>query len=287
MVKNVLPSDIHRHNWVTFLLSRFFLGTRERQVSYKLYKYLRQVDDFIDESGADKNECLRYIHEQRTIAKDKYTNGTTKENTLLNQIIDHDRQNGRKFQECIDLMMDVFEFDAHRKYSSVSADELRTYSLNLARAYTQFLVYFIEPGYQQTKDDILLAHACHLAHMIRDHSIDSTLGYINIAREDLKTYKLEPGRYDNDRFSQWLKKEVARISAMIEQGKRTMYKNRILTLKLMGLLYCFRYEVILRQIKSAGFQLRNKYQTGFRDSIRLMYQCIATCLKHFFQYLGL
>lgn len=282
MNTSVISNDIHRHNWVTYLLSRFFLRTRERQISYKLYQYLRFVDDLVDESGADTATCLRYINEQRSLARELYNNGTLCKNTLLGQIIAHDRQNGRKFQKCIDLMMDVFEFDARRKHTVVSTDALRTYSLNLARAYTQFLVYFVEPNYQHTHDDVLLAHACHLTHMIRDLNIDNRLGYINITQEDIETYTLQPGFYNTDQFSAWLKNQVTHISFMIKQGKKTLCKTQTLTIKFMGLLYCFRYEIILHQIKRAGFRLQNNYHVRLSDSIQLVFQCITTCLKHFF-----
>jgi phytoene/squalene synthetase len=287
MLQRTASTDIHHHNWVTYLLSRFFLRTRERKISYKLYTYLRHVDDFIDESGADQDTCLRYINTQRTMVKELYENGKAHSDSLLGEIIAHDRQNGRNFHECIELMMDVFEFDARRKHVEVPEPQLRAYSLNLARAYTRFLVHFIAPGYQHTENDIRLAHACHLAHMIRDLSIDNDLGYINIAQEDIEHFGLQPGTYTNGKYSRWLKKEIEYIGTLMTRGKRLLCKNRILTVKLMGLLYCFRYEVILHRITSSGFHLCPDYRIRLHDGMRLVWQCVTVCLKHWFECLGL
>jgi phytoene/squalene synthetase len=280
MVYSAASPDIHHHNWVTYLLSRFFLRTRERKASYKLYTYLRRVDDFIDESGVDKETCLQYIKEQRALVKDLYGNGKVCRDHLLNQIIDHDRQNGRKFQECIDLMMDVFEFDAGRKHTVVSEAELHSYSLNLARAYTHFLVHFVAPGYQHTINDVVLAHACHLAHMIRDLSIDNGLGYFNIAREDIKQFALKPGQYTNGKYSQWLKKEIEYIDQLMVQGKCTLRHNPLFTVKIIGFLYCFRYETIMRQIKKNHYRLSDDYKLSLGDMLRLMSTIVRISIGH-------
>jgi phytoene/squalene synthetase len=284
MAVNNVSSDIHRHNWVTYMLGRLFLRSKERQVSYKLYAYLRQVDDFIDESGAERDECLAYVRKQRAIVHELYSNGAAAGDSLLSQIVEHDRMNGHKFKECIDLMMDVFEFDARRKKNKpVSAHELRTYSMNLARAYTRFLIYFVEPRYQHSENDILLAHACHLAHMIRDLMVDYDLGYINIPDEDINAYALEPGSFNTAAMSRWLEKEVGRIDHFMRQGKCALCSSSTLTIKLMGILYCFRYEVILRRIKAARYSLRTNYPICSMDMMRLCGQCFTACVKHLFQ----
>ncbi|MBN2620006.1 squalene/phytoene synthase family protein [candidate division WOR-3 bacterium] len=284
MAARTLCTNIHRHNWVTFLLGKFFLRSKERQVSYSLYAYLRQVDDFIDEGKAGRDEYLDYIQKQRIIVHELYSNGAAADDSLLSQIIEHDRMYGHKFKACIDLMMDVFEFDARRKNNgSVSALELHSYSMNLARAYTHFLIHFVEPRYQRSENDILLAHACHLAHMIRDLMIDHDLGYINIPREDASAYALDPVIFNTVEMSRWLKKEVRRIEHLMRQGKRALCSSPMFRVKLIGLLYCFRYEVIVRQIKTVGYSLRTSYPMCFMDMMRLCGQCFAVCVKHLFQ----
>jgi phytoene/squalene synthetase len=181
-------------------------------------------------------------------------------------------------------MMHVFEFDARRKKNgTVSARELRIYSMNLAHAYTRFLVHFVEPRYQHSKNDVLLAHACHRAHMIRDLMIDYDLGYINIAQEDLDAFALKPGYLKGAVLSRWLEHEVRGIKELMEQGKQALHACRLLRIKIMGLLYCFRYEAILHRIESARYSLQEKYQVRIIDYIRLCGQCLITCVEHLFQ----
>lgn len=287
IARHFMDADIHRHNWVTHLLGKFFLRSKERRVSYMLYTYLRQVDDFIDESGARQDECLAYVHQQRAMVRDLYVKGTAG-NSLLGRIIAHDRANGHRLKEYISLMMDVFEFDARRKNNgSVSAHELHSYSMNLARAYTHFLVHFAEPRYQRSENDILLAHACHRAHMIRDLMVDYDLGYINIPHEDIDTYELEPNGFATDEMSRWLEKEARRIELLMHRGQRTLCSSRMLSVKIMGLLYCFRYEAIMRRIRAAGYSLRTHYPLTFADIIRLCGKCGHTIIQHLFHCAGL
>lgn len=280
-------SLIQSHNWVTFLLARLYLRKDDQYYSYLLYSYLRSADDFVDEKDASESEKKQFVHRQQKIIKSLYENCNIDANPLISRIVKYDLKNGCKLKPCIFRMLKIFEFDANRKNKLVSSEELKNYSVNLATAYTQLLLYFTEPRYEYQREDALLAHACHLAHMLRDFKEDQRLGYINISKEEIAQYNIQLNKIPDEGFQEWLRDRIKIIQSHFKKGKAELDKNPILRTKIMGYLYCFRYEAIIRQIKEAEYQLKNKYPMRLQDIIRLISIFISVLLNHLWQKIKL
>ncbi len=255
-------SSIQNHNWVTHILVRMFCGRDDRAIAYRLYKYFRYCDDYIDDPERKPSDKLSFIFQQRDIVNNMY-NGRSKNNSSLSAIIKYDRDHQNSFQKIFHEMFDVFEFDARRMNKVSNAKSLLDYSLKLSHAYTTLLVMFLKPEYKAHKQDIQLAHGCHLVHMLRDYYEDQKLGYLNIPAEEKS--KLDLDNPESDTFRQWVKQRVSFIEEKLNNGKKTVIRTPFIRIQLIALLYCFRYETIIRQLKANGFQLKRNYPIRLFD----------------------
>ncbi|TES92060.1 MAG: hypothetical protein E3J87_06295 [Candidatus Cloacimonadota bacterium] len=281
MKKNL--SLVQSHNWVTFLLAKLYLRKDDRHYAYLLYSYLRMLDDFVDEKNRSEEEKINFISRQRRAIKTLYKNCKIDSNGLIVRIIEYDCGHRCKLESFIFCMLQIFQFDTKRKNRVVSLKELKHYSINLGNAYTQLLLYFVEPKYKYQEEDSLLAHACHQAHMLRDFNIDQKLGYINISKEEIAQYNIRLNQTPDENFQKWLKDKIEIIKDYFKKGKTKVNKNPIFRIKIIGHLYCFRYETVLRQIEDDGYQLKDKYSMRLQDKVRLILLLISVLIKHLWQ----
>lgn len=198
---------------------------------------------------------------------------------MIAQIVYYDRSHNNMLRPFMTRMMDVFEFDSARQYKKVTEQELLDYSLTLGSAYTQLLVRFVEPRYRIEQDNVQLAHACHQSHMLRDFEEDLKLGYINIAKQDIDTYHVDPHIRD-DNFRQWLKDRITSIREKFKKGNARLDRVPILRIKIIARLYCFRYESVLQQIEDTDYQLLADYTLRVRDTLKLMPILFSTIFRH-------
>lgn len=279
-----LPS-IQSHNWVTSLVAKLFLGRDERHFFRLLYCYFRSLDDFVDEKKRSEKERGEFVSEQRALVMNLYQQRNANCDGLIGQIVEYDLDRGCRLEPLILRMLDTFQFDLKRENRVVSFEELQSYSRNLGSAYAGLLLCFVEPGYECREEDSLLAHACHLVHMLRDFEKDRRLGYVNISREEMEEHRIRLRHIQDEGFRGWLKDRIKTIEKYFVWGKARLNKNRILRLKLIGHLYCFRYERILRQISKAGYRLKDDYPLRGADVARLILTSISVPLRHMWQAL--
>jgi len=262
------------------LLAKFFLRKKARSFSYLLYSYFRKIDDFVDSPLNDKKTLTEFINEQKRMVEKFYAGSKTNGRSVIGRVIEYDLKNNCRLKSCIMRMFEVFEFDIERKNKIVSEAQLTGYSRNLSDSYTRLLLYFIEPRYECRQEDVLLAHASHLAHMLRDLKEDKELGYINISQEDMVGYKLQSTDCSDSGFKEWLKVRVQLIKKYFKNAKKTLNKNHLFLIKLTGYLYSSRYETVIRQIEENGYVLKTRYLMRTRDIIRLVKELAVLLLKH-------
>lgn len=276
-------SSIRSHNWVTSLVAKLFVGRHERYFFYVLYSYFRWLDDFVDERSRSERERREFISGQDSVIRGLYRSRSTDRNGLIGRIVQHDLDGGCRLKPLILTMLDTFRFDLKRANRVVSFDELQDYSRNLGSAYAGLLLCFVEPTYKRQEEDSLLAHACHLVHMLRDFEKDRKLGYINISQEEMEEHNIRLSQIEDERFEEWLKDRIKTIQRYFLKGKAKLNENPVLRLKLIGHLYCFRYETVLRQIREAGYRLKDSYSLRFQDVARLILTSIFVPLRHLWQ----
>jgi phytoene/squalene synthetase len=278
-------SYVRHHNWVTFLLARLYCCRHDRYYSRLLYTYLRTVDDYIDTTERSVKEKQRFLNQQRKTITDLYAGKVPEGNSMIAQIVRYDRAHNNMLRPFIMRMMDIFTFDSVRQYKNVTEQELLDYSLALGSAYTQLLIRFIEPRYHVEQENVQLAHACHLSHMLRDFQEDLKLGYINIAKQDIKTYRINPNIQDEN-FRKWLKDRITSIREKFKKGNARLDRTPILRIKIIARLYCFRYEAVLQQIEDADYRLLVVYHLRLRDVLKLTLILISTVFRHIWHSLA-
>lgn len=276
-------SSIRSHNWVTSLVAKLFLAKDERHFFYVLYSYFRWLDDFVDERSRSERERKEFISGQDSVIRGLYQSRSTDRNGLIGRIVQHDLDGGCRLKPLILTMLDTFRFDLKRANAIVSFPDLENYSRNLGSAYAGLLLCFVEPSYKCRQEDILLAHACHLVHMLRDFNKDRKLGYLNISQEEIEEYNIRLGQVQDENFRGWLKDRIEAIQRYFVRGKAKLNENPVLRLKIIGHLYCFRYETVLRQIRKAGYRLKDDYSLRFQDVARLILTSIFVPLRHLWQ----
>jgi len=264
---------------VTYILVRLFGRRDDRRIAYSLYQYFRQCDDFVDDPAQSQHSKLFFLKDQRRLI-DKMYNGYIENTSQLSSIINYDRHHYNAFKNIFHAMLEVFEFDARRGKEPSDAGSLIDYSLRLSHAYTTLLIMFLKPEYKINEQDIQLAHGCHLAHMLRDYYEDQNLGYINIPEEE--TDKFSFNNPNSDGFREWVKRRVSFIQEKLRQGKRSLTKTPHIRVRLIAWLYCFRYEIILRQLKDNGYILKESYPFRIKDAGCLF----ITLILIFFQSLS-
>ncbi len=104
--------------------------------------------------------------------------------------------------------------------------------------------------------------------MLRDYYEDKKLGYLNIAGEECCGIDFSDPSLDG--FRHWVKTRVSFIENKIKTGKEYIFKASCIRIQLIALLYCLRYEAVVRQIKANGFVLKREYPVRINDAGHLL-----------------
>ncbi len=233
--------------------------------SYRAYAYFRWADDVVDEHLKTREERLAFIRAQRALAERLYAGERPGdlglEETMLAELIRHDRQPNSGLRSYIENFLAIIEFDAKRKGRCITDVELRTYTDRLALAVTDAIQYFIENGHPYPKDErrIAGARAAHITHMLRDMQEDLPEGYVNIPKEYLDEQGIAPEAIESPAFREWVKSRVTEARKDFRQGKTYIDRLDVLRTKIAARWYCARFEHILDTIEKDGYRLRADY----------------------------
>lgn len=277
---NSAPGVVRKNNWVTFWLGRLCFGPAAYKDLVLLYRFLREIDDYVDAPGRSYRDAKVFLKRHRCWIEEAYTRPELCPVRLISPVIEYDRKNGRRLEPVIAGMLDVFEFDAQRKGQVVSRDELLSYSKALTRCYVGMLLAFLDgPGDCRTAGEVL-AHACHRVHMLRDYHEDSKLGYINVPQEALRKHGLNVlGSSDKD-LRAYVREESGSIAALFKQGKDELARTARLRVKIIGAMYCFHYETILHRLEDSSYCLQRNYPAGLSDLPRIVRFAARLALLH-------
>lgn len=263
------PCPLKKHNWVTDLIARFYCRRRDRRHAYALYDYFRTLDDYVDDPGIPRRDKTEYLRRQYALIRGLYQDGKLADADPIAEVVRYDCRHGLRLEPNILRMFRVFDFDEARGGHTVTRQELAAYSRDLALSYLGIFLNFIEPRYQFNEDDVQLAYGCHQVHMLRDHFVDLSIGYINLADEEMREYGIRPGGHVEPGFRNWVRQKVREIEGCLTRGKERVMSAPFLKVKLAAFLYCFRYEVVLRRLKESDYLLRKDYPVRAPDLIRL------------------
>lgn len=255
---------------------------------YRAYAYFRWADDFIDVSSKSNEERVYFIKRQRELIdrlyNDELPGDLTPEEDILATLISHDMEHNSGLQSFIHNMFAIIEFDAYRKGRLISQQELTWYTNCLGKSVIDGLQYFIGNGhpYPDTEDRYLASEAAHIAHLLRDTSLDTTDGFINIPREYLETHGIGPKDVDSPPFQAWVQGRVEQARKYFHEGKRYIEELEVLRCKIVGYWYCTRFEAVLDTIERDDYILRSAYDERRKLStwLKIAWLVISTTLRH-------
>ena len=179
------------------------------------YAYFRWADDRIDLELASDEDRIRFLRRQMDLMERCYRRerpaGLRAEEEMLADLIAHDRGTADRLQSFIRNFFWVLEFDARRRGRVVSAQELESYSIHLAKAVMDGFQYFIgnAHSFPHSPDRILAVLGAHRTHMLRDLREDFALGYINLPLEALPGGTLPADGLDEEALRDWARQETA------------------------------------------------------------------------------
>jgi phytoene/squalene synthetase len=249
----------------TYLTARFLADRELVDDCLRAYAYFRWADDMIDISLAGREQRFAFIERQKALIEKLYRGerpgDLVPEETMLADLIAHNRAPGSRLSSFIRNFMAVLEFDAHRYAHIASLHELAAYTTCLATAVMDGIQYFIGNchSYPMTPERNLAVTGAHITHMLRDALADLSAGLINIPAEYLETHTLNESTINSQWFCLWVHEQVDLARYCFRQGRIYIDSLDVLRCKLAGVWYCARFECILNAIERDGYRLRLSY----------------------------
>jgi phytoene/squalene synthetase len=180
---------------------------------------------------------------------------------MLVELVQHDHEKNSGLQLYLHNMMQVMDFDAHRRGQLISQVELSEYTRWLASAVMECIHYFIGHDDFAPHDETryLAVYGAHVTHMLRDTFDDVQSGYYNVPREVLGANRIEPQDVSNDAYRAWVKSRVQLARDYFQAGKRYFARVQNPRCRLACFAYIARFEWLLDTMESEGYCLRPHY----------------------------
>lgn len=258
----------------TYYTIRLLVDRARVDDAYRAYAYFRWVDDVLDAtsgsgsmpSEAEESEQKTFLKRQKSLLERCYRNEAPRDvniqEKLLVDLVQRDREKDSGLGAYLRNMMLVMDFDAGRRGRLISQAELNEYTRWLAIAVTENIYYFIGHGEFAPRDKTryLAVTAAHITHMLRDTYDDVQAGYYNIPREVLEANHIGPRDVPSPAYRAWVKGRVQLAREYFRAGGNYFGQVRNPRLRLAGIAYTARFELLLETIEREDFTLRPQYK---------------------------
>lgn len=233
--------------------------------AFRAYAYFRVVDDQLDaEDGSYAARCA-YLERQQFVL-DACLRGeapaqVSAEEQMLVDLVSHNRGENSGLLSYLRNMMAVMAFDVERRGRLISQAELSAYSLRLATAVTDALLYFIGNAvdYPRSETRYLAVEGAHIVHMLRDLLEDTATGYFNIPRETLADGGFAIQAVDHPAYCRWVHARIQLAVQCFKTGRAYILGLKNLRCRLAGLAYLARFEWMTCLIMRDNYCLRAAY----------------------------
>jgi phytoene/squalene synthetase len=264
-----------------------FLADRDRaEDAFRAYGYFRWVDDTLDGELNSRLSRTDFIGRQKSLL-DKCYRGQFPQDVnihekMLVELIQQDREKNSGLQFYIRNMMQVMDFDVHRRGRLISQAELNEYTRLLASAVTEAMHYFIgHDGYSPRNETRYLAvTAAHITHMLRDTFDDIQAGYYNIPREVLETNHIRPQDVQSKAYRAWVQTRIQLARSYFQAGRQYLAGVEEPRCRLAGFAYTARFEWLLDTIERENYVLRPEYseRKSFGRGIRIGLETLSSLI---------
>lgn len=272
----------------TYVTARLMVDKDLVSDFFRAYAYFRWADDIIDASSQSADERISFIRRQRDLIDRLYRNerpvDLAPEEEIVADLISHDRIENSGLQSFIRNMFAIIEFDAYRRGRLISQQELTWYSACVGKSVTDGLQHFIGNGhpYPDAEQRYLAGTAAHITHLLRDTSVDTADGFINIPREYLEAHGISPTDVDSPALRAWVRDRVEQARHYFREGKCYLDELNVLRCKIAGYWYCARFEGVLDTIERDGYILRAVYNERSKLStwLKFAWLAVSVTLRH-------
>jgi len=249
----------------TYLTIRLLVDRGRSDDAYRAYAYFRWVDDVLDAPTHDRAARLQFLSRQKQLLEVLLARMTPAnllpEEQMLADVLAGRRDRHAGLRSYVDRMMAVMEFDAGRRGRLISGTELAGYSQLLAGAVMDAIGYFIghDHVYPEGASRLQAVIGAHIIHMLRDTADDLDAGYYNVPRAVLEAHRLAPSDFHHPAYRRWVRERIDEARRCFGEGKGYLRRVGCLRALVAGLLYCARFEVVLRRIELDAYLLRPAY----------------------------
>jgi len=261
----------------TFFIIKILVDENLRDDCYRAYAYFRWADDMVDVVNQSDKKKIRFIERQNFIADELYAgnrpNKLTLEEKMLADLINNDNGSSGLLKSYIYNFLTIIKFDAIRQGNLINEEKLEWYACTLGQAVTDGIQYFVCNGhpYRDSNKRYLAATAAHITHMLRDTKEDLLEGYYNFYNQGMEGQNMDQIGIMDGPDDDWVRYRVNLARRYFYEGKKYLDCLDALRCKIVGHLYCLRFERILDIIEEDGFQLREKYPSEVKVAAWIKY----------------
>lgn len=197
---------IFKQNSTSYYYSSLLFPKDIREDVFKLYSYVRKVDDFVDELPQEKDKLERY----RELTIENWETGETDEK-IVNYFLEVARKNNFE-KEWAEAFLHSMEMDTYRnEYGTM--DETLEYIRGSAEVIGLMMVRILDLEEDAEEYAELLGRSMQYCNFLRDIEEDRKLGRRYIPEEKLEKYgieSLEKEKIDNEKFERFMGEEIQR-----------------------------------------------------------------------------
>lgn len=267
----------------TYYTVRFLADRDLVDDAYRAYAYFRWVDDRLDGSDMGRSERLAFLNRQQALVEDcyraKWPRHLSQEEAMLVDLIRIDHEPNSGLQAYIRNLMAVMAFDAGRRGSLISADELANYTRQLSVAVMEAIHYFIGHGSGAPHDETRYhaVAAAHITHMLRDTLDDLQAGYFNVPREMVEAHGIHPCDIYSNPYRVWVRSRIAQARAWFHSGREYLRRVENPRCRLAAFAYIARFTGVLDAIEREDYCIRPAYleRKSWNSSLGMLWSAFS------------
>lgn len=224
-----------KRNFKLWIAAQIFVRAHPRKHAYLANYYLRWVDDIIDNPNISIKEKEGFLSRQYMILEcftnNKLIELNNFEENCLFYLVKYSKDNDRT--DIINLIktnLDAFALDIHRLKNggSFTLNELQIY-LNLLLPPVYFLTMVFTLPKFKIKNKLFVGKFFYFVLSLRDFNEDLTAGYINVCKEDLIKYRINPNNImEEPNLVEWARDQYIEILKILYEELDILHQAPLL-----------------------------------------------------------
>jgi len=261
--------------WKLWLLTRVMVSANSRGYGGLCHRYLRWVDDFVDNVEIETNRKRDFVESQKLllmkiINRENFTINFVEEFDLY-YLVEFALENKRKIiiNEVANTLQGLLNDVGRIENGGIFTEkELKKIITLQSESFCKMVNHFLLPQYDFESDPIFNGAFFWHVLLIRDFVEDANAGFINISREDIEKFNLNTNDLISDeKKSIWLKYKFPFILSLLEKEKKVL-STLPLKIKLFWVPGYFLILFELIRVKEYGYRFgTNIKKNGLKEII--------------------